>query len=163
MTISKRTTLRIIIGCLILNCFAGVSAKSRLFQVDPFAILKGCKCIRSLKGKSGEMLGYIYVKENNEYTNVVLTTLLVVKENGHKLDTLYRIDSKGFFNSRGKAELKNEVKGYHGFKLAKELKKHTDLFSIGFTDRNGKAYSDDNDFLIIWDYKKKAFEYYPAP
>ena len=129
---------------------------------DAFAVLKDYKRVTLLKGKTGE-LGYIYVKENKHYTNAVLSALLVVKQNGAKLDTLYRIDAKGFFNSKGKMELKNEPKGYYGFKLAKASKASTDLFSIEFVDSKGNSYSDDNNFLIDWDYKSKIFEYYPAP
>lgn len=143
-----------------LNTFA---AENKSFQKDPFAALKGYKRVRLLKGKLGEMLGYIYLKENSKYKNGALTTLLVVKPNSNKLDTLYRVDAKGFFDSKGKCELKNDVKAYYGFKLYKESKNHTDSFAIGFVDRSGEMYSDDNDFFIDWNYKKKAFEYYPAP
>jgi hypothetical protein len=163
MITTLKTTSSIIICFLILSLFNSVNAIEPSIQTNPFAILKGYKCVRSLKGKAGEMLGYIYVKENGKYKSGILTTLLVVKQNGNKLDTLYRIDYKGFFNSRGKIELKNRTKDYYGFKLSKELKNHKDLFSTGNTDQNGSVYADDNDFLINWDYKKKAFEYYPMP
>jgi len=164
--ILKNTILRIIICMLAFNSIGEASVqpkKTASFQIDAFAILKGYKRVRILRGKDGELLGYIYVNENGKYTNGVLSVLLVVKEKGTGLDTLYRIDSKGFFNSQGKIELKNHAKNYYGFKLHPELKRNTDLFSVGDVNNKGKMESDDNDFLIDWNYKNKTFGYDPAP
>jgi len=158
-----RRIIKVSAFCLFILICHTVWSKNGLFETNPYAVLKGYNRVRALNGKKGELLGYIYVKNNLNYTNGVLTDLLVVKANNNKLDTLYRIDSKGFFNSQGKPELKNTVKQYYGFKLSKELKGHTDLFSVGDVDRNGKLFSDDNDFLINWNYQTKRFEYYPMP
>lgn len=158
-----RRIIKVSAFCLFILICNTVWSKNGLFQTDPFAILKGYNRVRALNGKRGELLGYIYVKNNLKYNNGVLTDLLVVKANSNKLDTLYHIDVKGFFNSQGKPELKNMAKQYYGFKLSKQLKGRTDLFSVGDVDRNGKLFSDDNDFLIDWNYKTKKFEYYAAP
>ncbi|WP_295677380.1 hypothetical protein, partial [uncultured Mucilaginibacter sp.] len=151
-----------------INCFGidRMIAQSTVSQADPFSTLKsnGYKRVISLKGKNGELLGDLYVKENPKYTNHVLTALLVVRPRGLKLDTLYQINAHGdFINTDGKIELKNHVKDYYGFKLFKEKKGFTDLFTTGEVDRTGRLYSDDNDYLIDWDYNTKKFEYYPAP
>lgn len=154
--IKKRAIISIICCLLFINCLGiGTSQFS--------AILKDYKQVRILKGNAGELLGYIYVKENKQYTTGVLLALLVVKKNGAKLDTLYQINSDGLFNSKGKMELKYSKRGYYGFKLGKELKTTIDLFSIGFVDNKGNLYADDNDFLIDWNYKNKIFGYDPAP
>lgn len=165
----NKVIFKVIVCLFALNCdvVAGMSAKSIRPQTDTFAVLKfsGFKRVRSLKEKNGEFLGYIYVKENTKYKNgQVLTALLVVKARGSKLDTLYEINSHGdLINTDGKIELKNHVKNYYGFKLAKEIKNITDLFSTGNVDSSGWLFSDDNDYLINWDYNTKKFVYYPAP
>jgi len=118
--LSKKKAILSTICCLLfINCLI-VRAKSTLHQIS--AIPKDYKQIRLLKGNAGELLGYIYVKENRQYANDVFSALLVVKKNGTKVDTLYRIDSEGFFNSKGKIELKYRSRKYYGFKLGKEIK-----------------------------------------
>jgi len=162
MTLLKKNSLIAVICLFIINGFY-CEVKSQLSQSNPYAVLKGYKRDHVLNDTTGKLLGYIYVKENPHYKNGVLSALLVVKAIGSKLDTLYKINSRGFYNSRGKAELVNHVKDDHGFRLYKAHKNDTDEFSIGDVDSNGKLYSDDNDFLIDWDYKKKVFYYYPMP
>lgn len=151
-----------------INCFGidRLIAQSTVSQTDPFSTLKsnGYKQVVSLKGKNGELLGDLYVKENPKYTSHVLTSLLVVKAVGLKSVTLYQINSRGdFINADGKIELKNHVKDYYGFKLYKGKKNFSDLFTTGMVDRTGRLYSDDNDYLIDWNYDTKKFEYYPMP
>jgi hypothetical protein len=169
MGLSNRTILKIRTLLFVVGCAATTSilAKSIIFQRDPFATLKrnGYKSVRLLKGKKGELLGYIYVKENSKYTNHVLAELLVVKTNGSKLDTLYQINVNGdFVNSNGKIELKNPPDHkYYGFKLEKAKEGLDDLFYIGEIDKKGNLFSDDNDYLVNWDIKTKKFVYYPAP
>jgi hypothetical protein len=169
MILSKQTILKAII-CLFAARLIGitnVTAKGVAIQADPFAALrsKGYQQVRVLKSKKGELLGYVFVKEDPKYSNHVLTALLVVKAHGLRIDTLYQINTKGdFINSLGKIELRNPSDNvYYGFKLHEEIRKHMDLFSIGETDRKGQLFSDDNDFLIDWDYKTHKFHYYPAP
>jgi len=95
---------------------------------------------------------------------MVLTALLVVKTIGLKLDTLYQINSRGdFINSDGKIEEKSPTKNYFGFKLYQGKKVLTDHFSIGDVDSKGILFSDDNNYLIDWDYKIKRLVYEPAP
>jgi hypothetical protein len=161
----KKAILRNIIYLVISTLFAVafIDAKSISLQTDPFAILKGYKRVKSLKGKTGELLGYIYIKESSKYTNDVLSALLVVKQKGARLDTLYRIDSNGFFNLHGKVELKHPAKNYYGFKLKNEKKTDTDFFTVGYVDSKGKLDSDDNNYFIDWNYKNKLFEYSPMP
>ncbi len=163
----KRKIILNSIICLLLLSGIGVSTvkahRGFCQEPDPFASLKGYTRARVLKTKTGELLGYIYVKENNKFTNGVLTDLLVVKDKGLRLDTLYHINSAGFFNAKGKTELKNYVKGYYGFRLHKQVKIVSEVFSIGYVDMKGKMYSDDNDYLIDWNDKTKVFEYYPMP
>ncbi|MCO5949836.1 hypothetical protein [Mucilaginibacter flavidus] len=164
MNLLKKRAVFSTIGCLLfMNCLSVGSNKVSYQTPDIFAALKEYKQVKSLKGKAGELLGYIYVKENKKYTNGVLSGLLVVKKNGVKLDTLYRIDSKGLFNSKGKLELKNEPKGYYEFKLGKKPTANEDWFTIEFVDSKGKSFSDDNNYLIDWDAKNKAFGYEAAP
>ncbi|MCO5948304.1 hypothetical protein [Mucilaginibacter flavidus] len=45
-------------------------------------------------------------------------------------------------------ELKNEPKGYYGFKLGKKPTANEDWFTIEFVDSKGKSFSDDNNYLI---------------
>jgi hypothetical protein len=149
-----------IIFCLLLISFLGAEARG---QSNPYAPLKDYKLVRTLKDSTGKFLGYIYVKENPHYKNSVLSALLVVRANGNKLDTLYRINSGGFYNSRGKAELVNHVKDYHGFKLGKYNAKMTDGFDVENVDSNGRPYDDDNNYFIDWNAKKHVFYYYPMP
>jgi hypothetical protein len=143
-----------------------IQNKNPNYQGDPFSILimNGYKHVNSLKAKNGRPLGEIYVKENPKYSTKVLTTLLVVKLHGLKLDTVYQINSRGqFINVDGKVEKKNCVKVYYGFKLVEDRKKQFDSFSVGYVDSNGKLYSDDNDHFIYWEDTTGKFVYYPMP
>jgi hypothetical protein len=143
-----------------------VTAKTIIYQADPFGGLKlnEYKRVSSLETKNGQFLGYIYVKENAKYTNHVLSSLLVVKASGLKLDTLYKINTHGdFINAEGKIEEKNTAKHYYGFQLDKAKKGYKDVFSIAFVDSKGRRYSDDNYYLFDWNYETKKIEYYPAP
>lgn len=144
-----------------------VTHKTLALQADPFALVKSdaFKLVRSLVGKHGEFLGYVYVKENPKYTNHVLLSLLVLKNHGSKLDTLYQIKANGdFVNSKGEIELKNPPDhNYCGFKLYAEKKNYRDIFSVGEVDRKGAFFADDNHYLIDWEYATQKFMYYPAP
>lgn len=157
----------ILATALSLSVIGWIRAKGIIFQTDFFSVLtkNGCQRVRSLKGKKGEFLGYIYVKENPKYANHVLTALLVIKVHGSKLDTLYQINAYGdFVNSSGKIELKNpDDHKYYGFKLYQEKKDRLGFFDIGEVDKKGTLFSDDNVYFIDWNYKSKKFEYYPAP
>jgi hypothetical protein len=46
---------------------------------------------------------------------------------------------------------------YYGFKLSEELKDGKDLFSVGFVNKSGRVDSDDNDFLVDWNYKTQVY------
>jgi len=73
MNLSEKTILVAIFCLFVINCLGAPSIKAKyaLPQTDTFAVikLKGYQQVRSLIGKNGELLDYIYVKVNARYKN----------------------------------------------------------------------------------------------
>ncbi|MCX6718447.1 MAG: hypothetical protein NTY81_02490 [Candidatus Staskawiczbacteria bacterium] len=105
--------------------------------------------VSTLKTPDGSILGDAYVTYLNKD---VFTSLYITKEVDGKKIVIYKINSDGFFNTKGKDQeiVKDKFYGY------KFVSIKSDNFVLYLLTDNGKGVSDD--ITVGWNYDKKVFE-----
>jgi hypothetical protein len=112
------------------------------------------RLVHILKDAKGNPLGDVYIED---FKSDVFNKLLITKQKGGKIDTLYFINNYLFTNPKG-TDITFSKENFNGYKIEFFKGDSFQLFGIG---KNGNETSDPA--TIVWNYQKKIFEVFQTP